>query len=170
MGYTNVAVDPMGNDEWERRGYKTWTIEDITAAEEPEAVRDEEPAKPAAPSDIKQGAFPGSIDDNFFIELARNNPESVQLIDVREPDEFEKGHIATARRMNVAEIRAAMDGFDTSERPIVLYCATGARSRTWKSTTWTPACPSPLTADLNSNKTYLLKPHTPRAPGTEKVI
>jgi len=128
MGYTNVVVDPMGNDEWERRGYKTWTIEDITAAEEPEAVKVEDPAKPAAPSDIKQGAFPGSIDDDFFIELARNNPESVQLIDVREPDEFEKGHIATARRMNVAEIRAAMDGFDTSERPIILYCATGARS------------------------------------------
>ncbi|WP_291319541.1 rhodanese-like domain-containing protein [Desulfonatronospira sp.] len=125
MGYENVVVFPQGDEYWADQGYKLWTIEDIT---EPDAAEVAEADEAAEPSDIKQGDFPGSIDEEFFVELVQNNPESVQLIDVREPDEFEKGHIPTAKRMNVGEIRAAMDDFDTSEKPIVLYCATGARS------------------------------------------
>ncbi|WP_291322351.1 rhodanese-like domain-containing protein [Desulfonatronospira sp.] len=125
MGYENVVVFPEGDEHWADQGYKLWTIEDITEPEEADVA---EAPEPAEPSDIKEGDFPGSIDEEFFVELIQNDPESIQLIDVREQDEFEKGHIPSAQRMNVGEIRANMENFDTSDKPIVLICATGARS------------------------------------------
>ena len=124
MGYENVAVYPLGDEQWAADGYRLWTIEDITEADTVPVLAE----KPGETSAIKQGQFPGSIDEQYFKEVVNANPESVQLIDVREQDEFERGHLPTAKRMNVSEIRAAMEEFDTSEKPIVLYCATGARS------------------------------------------
>ncbi|RQD74952.1 MAG: rhodanese-like domain-containing protein [Desulfonatronospira sp. MSAO_Bac3] len=128
MGYENVVVYPEGNADWEDRGFKTWTIDDITEPDEADVAAKERAEEPSEPSDIKEGDFPGSIEEEFFKEVLATDPDSIQLIDVREEDEFEKGHIPGAVRMNVAEIREAMDDFDTSEKPIVLICATGARS------------------------------------------
>ncbi len=125
MGYENVVVYPLGDERWAEEGYILWTIEDITETEEAEVAEVDEPAEP---SDIKEGEFPGSIDEDFFIETMETRPDTIQLIDVRDEDEFSRGHLPQAKRMNVDEIRANMDDFDTSEKPIVLVCATGARS------------------------------------------
>ncbi len=124
MGYKNVVVFPQGDEYWAEQGYKLWTIEDIT---EPDEVEVAEVDEPAEPSDIKEGDFPGSIDEDFFVELMQTDPGSIRLIDVRDEDEFSRGHLPQAERMNVDEIRANMDEFD-DEKPIVLICATGARS------------------------------------------
>ncbi len=130
MGYENVVVDPKGIAGWEEHGYKQWTIEDVKEREDPAVAEKEEPAEPAEPAadvDIKEGDFPGSIDEDFFVDLIENEPESVRLIDVRSEDEFQEGHIPHAERMDVDEIRENLEEFE-GDQPIVLICATGARS------------------------------------------
>jgi rhodanese-related sulfurtransferase len=54
------------------------------------------------------------------------NPESV-LVDVREPSEYQSGHIPNA--INIP-LRTLTDNLDkiVRDRPVVLYCSTGYRS------------------------------------------
>lgn len=51
----------------------------------------------------------------------------IQLIDVREPYEWEAGRIAGARHLELAQLS---EGADTLERdrPVVFYCRSGSRS------------------------------------------
>jgi rhodanese-related sulfurtransferase len=51
----------------------------------------------------------------------------VQLIDVRQPHEWEAGHIAEATHLELSELAAGVDGLDR-ERPVVLVCRSGGRS------------------------------------------
>ena len=53
--------------------------------------------------------------------------EGAELIDVRRPDEWEAGHIAGARRIEMNDLTASADSIDR-ERPVVFYCRTGNRS------------------------------------------
>jgi rhodanese-related sulfurtransferase len=50
------------------------------------------------------------------------------LVDVRSPGEFASGHIDGARNIPVSEIGARSSELGASDRPIVLYCASGTRS------------------------------------------
>ncbi|MFO8031646.1 MAG: rhodanese-like domain-containing protein [Desulfohalobiaceae bacterium] len=127
MGYENVVVYPFGNQTWVDEGYKQWSKEDL----EQEAAAKEEPKKEdkqEASADIQEGEFPGSVDPDYLEEVLRDNPDSVQIIDVRDKEEFSQGHLPTAKRMDIDEIEAKIDEFDTSDKPIVLVCSTGARS------------------------------------------
>lgn len=49
------------------------------------------------------------------------------LIDVREPDEYEQGHLPGAILMPMSEFQMRMDELD-EDATIVLVCATGNRS------------------------------------------
>ena len=49
------------------------------------------------------------------------------LIDVRDPDEYEAGHIAGARHVPLDRLSAETAGGEPSE-PLVLYCRGGDRS------------------------------------------
>jgi rhodanese-related sulfurtransferase len=51
----------------------------------------------------------------------------VQLVDVREPYEWEAGRIAGARHIELERLAAEADSLDRS-RPVVFYCRVGARS------------------------------------------
>jgi rhodanese-related sulfurtransferase len=51
----------------------------------------------------------------------------VQLVDVRQPHEWEAGHIAEATHIELAELASRVDSLDR-ERPVVLVCRSGARS------------------------------------------
>jgi rhodanese-related sulfurtransferase len=53
--------------------------------------------------------------------------ETVQLVDVREPHEFEAGRIAGARHVALGRLAEKADSLDPS-RPLVFYCHVGARS------------------------------------------
>jgi rhodanese-related sulfurtransferase len=53
--------------------------------------------------------------------------DEVQLVDVREPHEFEAGRIAGARHVELARLAEEADSLDPS-RPLVFYCRVGARS------------------------------------------
>jgi rhodanese-related sulfurtransferase len=50
-----------------------------------------------------------------------------QVIDVREADEREAGHIEGTRHIRLAELTARADSIERN-RPVVFYCRVGARS------------------------------------------
>ena len=57
----------------------------------------------------------------------RERGDDVQLIDVREPYEWEAGRIAGARHIELPQVAAEAPTIDR-ERPVVFYCRVGARS------------------------------------------
>jgi rhodanese-related sulfurtransferase len=51
----------------------------------------------------------------------------IELIDVRQPHEYEAGRIAGARLVELSELQVEAETIDR-ERPVVFYCRSGARS------------------------------------------
>jgi len=74
-------------------------------------------------------------------EARRLVGEGARLIDVRTPQEYAAGHIEGAVNIPVHELRARLDKVGPKDRPVVLYCASGARSgmaaRMLKAEGWT---------------------------------
>ena len=52
---------------------------------------------------------------------------AIQLVDVRQPEEFEAGRISGARLIELSELSAQARTIDP-DRPVVFYCRSGARS------------------------------------------
>lgn len=67
-----------------------------------------------------------TIPERSVNDLARELGE-VQLVDVREPDEFAAGHIDGARNIPLSQLGARLAELET-ERPLVLVCRSGNRS------------------------------------------
>lgn len=76
---------------------------------------------------IKKGAEEGSIAIDQFKKIIQNRPESILLVDVREKDEYDKGHFKTAVNIPVDELEKKVKTLP-SDKPIVFVCSTGARS------------------------------------------
>jgi rhodanese-related sulfurtransferase len=55
--------------------------------------------------------------------------EQLLLVDVREPDEFARGHIPRARLISLSALGAALRGWDPMME-IILVCRSGQRSGT----------------------------------------
>ncbi len=60
-------------------------------------------------------------------ELRELVDDGARLVDCRTAGEFERGHIPGAELVTPQEVTAAAQGWDPAE-PVVIYCATGARS------------------------------------------
>lgn len=54
--------------------------------------------------------------------------ENITLLDVRQPQEYQAAHIPGATLLPVGELHKTLETLDT-KRPIIIYCATGGRSR-----------------------------------------
>lgn len=67
----------------------------------------------------------GDIDGVAARQLVR---DGALLVDVRTPGEFASEHIAGAINIPVQEIDARLGELGSKNRPIVLYCRSGARS------------------------------------------
>ena len=106
LGYTNVKVFAAGYPAW-----KKYAGEGATAA--------------AAP--IKKGQEEGSIDIAEFKNLIENKPESIYLVDVRDPDEYAQGHFKSAVNIPTDALEKKVSELP-SDKPIVFVCSTGARS------------------------------------------
>lgn len=76
---------------------------------------------------IKPGREDGSIDLEFFTKVVKENPASVYLIDVRDPDEFSTGSFKTAENIPVDKLEARIPALPAN-KPIIFVCGTGARS------------------------------------------
>ena len=53
--------------------------------------------------------------------------QRIQLIDVRQPREYDAGRISGARLLELGELSAQAGSID-KHRPVVFYCRSGARS------------------------------------------
>jgi len=103
LGYTNVKVFAAGYPAW-KKAYGEGTAGVILA-----------------------GAEEGSIDIAQFKDIVENRPESVYLIDVRDPDEFATGSFKTAMNIPVDKLEAEIKKLP-DDKPIIFVCSTGARS------------------------------------------
>lgn len=54
--------------------------------------------------------------------------ETIQLVDVRQPAEYDEGHIAGAKHIPLGELLDRASELD-KEKPVMVYCAIGGRSR-----------------------------------------
>jgi len=104
LGYKNVKVYSKGYPEWEK-------IYGSSAD-----------AMPA-----KSGGVEGAIDLDRFASILANNPESILLVDVRDPDEFKKGSFKTAVNIPVENLEKKINDLP-ADKPVVFVCTTGARS------------------------------------------
>jgi len=104
LGYTKVNVFAAGYPAW-KKAYG---------------------AAPAAVQ-VKAGAEEGSIDLETFTKIINDDPQSIYLVDVRDPDEFAAGHFKTAVNIPVDQLENKIDSLP-ADKPIVFVCSTGARS------------------------------------------
>jgi rhodanese-related sulfurtransferase len=76
---------------------------------------------------IKKGAEEGSIAIDQFNDIIKNRPDSIFLVDVRDKDEYDKGHLKTAENIPVDRLEKVVKTLP-ADKPIVFICSTGARS------------------------------------------
>ncbi|HSG94046.1 MAG TPA: rhodanese-like domain-containing protein, partial [Afifellaceae bacterium] len=76
---------------------------------------------------IDTGDEPDTITFESFKKLVAEAPDSVHLIDVREPDEFEAGSLPNAVNMTVDDVEENVADLP-NDKQIIFVCATGARS------------------------------------------
>lgn len=66
--------------------------------------------------------------DEVRAYLSGKTLQEVTILDVRQPSEYEEGHIPGARLVPLAALTDSLDEIDPS-RPVLVYCAIGGRSR-----------------------------------------
>jgi rhodanese-related sulfurtransferase len=76
---------------------------------------------------VKGGKEEGSIEIATFEKILKENPDSILLIDVRDPDEFKKGTFKTAVNIPTDDLEKKLKTLP-SDKPIVFVCNTGAKS------------------------------------------
>ena len=83
----------------------------------------------AAPATVavKGGSAEGSIDITTFEKIIQGDPQSILLIDVRDPDEYAAGSFKNAVNIPTDELEKKIPTLP-SDKPIVFVCNTGARS------------------------------------------
>ena len=79
------------------------------------------------------GEGPGAAGDGLR-EAVRSGASGLVVVDVRSPGEFAAGHVEGARNIPVSEISRRTKELGPTDRPIVLYCASGSRSAMAKRT------------------------------------
>ncbi|MBJ6364069.1 rhodanese-like domain-containing protein [Paenibacillus sp. GCM10012307] len=71
-------------------------------------------------------SYPEWTTEELAAKLA--DGEKVNLVDVREVEEWEEGHIQEARLIPLSELTERLDELKQDEPPIVLICRSGNRS------------------------------------------
>jgi rhodanese-related sulfurtransferase len=116
LGYKNVKVFAAGYPAW-----KKFAGEGPKMAAIPGAV------KKATSKSIKAGKEEGSIDIEAFKKILKENPDSIMLVDVRDPDEYTAGSLKTAVNIPTDQLEKKVQALPV-DKPIVFICNTGARS------------------------------------------
>jgi len=76
---------------------------------------------------VKSGKEEGSIDIATFKRLVDEKPDSMMLIDVRDPDEYKSGSLKSAVNIPVDKLENQIKSLP-ADKPVVFVCNTGARS------------------------------------------
>ncbi|MTT32668.1 rhodanese-like domain-containing protein [Terrilactibacillus sp. BCM23-1] len=72
---------------------------------------------------LMQRRYLKTLDEDSF----RSGYRKAQLIDVREPNEFDNGHILGARNIPLTQLKMRKTEI-RKDKPVYLYCANGFRS------------------------------------------
>ncbi|MEM6378416.1 MAG: rhodanese-like domain-containing protein [Bacteroidota bacterium] len=56
------------------------------------------------------------------------NQESATLVDVREPFEYEAGHVEGSINIPLGNVATEVDRFKVMSKPLILFCRSGGRS------------------------------------------
>ncbi|GAB5551632.1 MAG: hypothetical protein Sapg2KO_12230 [Saprospiraceae bacterium] len=54
--------------------------------------------------------------------------ESATLVDVREPFEYEAGHVEGSLNIPLGNVAAELERFESMSKPLILFCRSGGRS------------------------------------------
>ncbi len=115
LGYSDVAVFPAGEPAWREAGLPLWG--------------DEASGVVNKPAPVEEGALPEAIFPEEFQQLVARG--KVQVVDVRDPEEYAAAHIAGAINIFdedfIHKPKESCDRLATDKR-VVLVCSTGARS------------------------------------------
>lgn len=112
LGYTNVKVVPEGYPAWEK------AYGPGPAGDAPGALG----AKPA----IEQGKESGTITVASLERILKEAPDTVHLIDVRDPSEFATGTFKGAVNMPINTLEKQLDKLP-ADKPIVFFCGAAGR-------------------------------------------
>ena len=113
LGYTNLKVFQGGYPEWKGKFG--------------EGAKGMEPFEMAAAGGIEAGEDGDTITIASFQALMNDEPDSVYLYDVRDPEEFAEGTIAGAQNLSVEDLEDMYESMP-NDKPIIFICSTGARS------------------------------------------
>ena len=106
LGYTKVYIVPEGYPAW-KKAYGGG-------------------AAKAAPA-IKEGTAGGNITVASFQQIMQEAPNTLLLVDVRDPEEFKSGTIQGAINIPINELEKKMDSLPT-DKTVVFFCGTGGRA------------------------------------------
>ncbi len=113
LGYTKISVFQAGYPEWKAAyGPGETAADDSSAGATPKIV-----AGPAS----------DTITVESFERIVREAPDSILMIDVRDPEEVAAGSFKTAVFMTVDEVEEKVDEIPV-DKPVVFVCSTGTRS------------------------------------------
>ena len=112
LGYTKVKVVPEGYPLWAKLYGPGPSAEGAATA-----------SKPA----IQAGKESGTITVASFEKIFKEAPETIHLIDVREPREFAGGTFKGALNVPINTLEKRIDELP-SDKPIVFFCGAGGRS------------------------------------------
>jgi len=110
LGYKKVKVFAAGYPAWKKKFGKGQVA-----------------AKSKAAAKLKAGTEEGSIDLKEFEKIVKEKPDSIFLVDVRDPDEYATGSLKTAVNIPVDQLEDRIKELP-SDKPIIFICGTGARS------------------------------------------
>ena len=76
---------------------------------------------------LRRGGGGSSVSTLEAIQLI--NHQSATVVDVREPDEYQKGHILNARNVPLGQVEARVGEIEKfKDKPLIIACASGSRS------------------------------------------
>jgi len=105
LGYKNVKVFEAGEPGWTK----------VYGASGAAALK------------VQSGGVEGAFNVEQFKKILAEKPESIMVVDVRDPDEYAAGHIKGAVNLPVNQLEKKLPGMKF-DKPVVYVCASGSRS------------------------------------------
>ncbi len=68
-----------------------------------------------------------NITPDELVKLIELSPDSLEIVDVREPDEYNRAHIKNSKNIPLGDIKERMDDIDWN-KTVVFVCRSGGRS------------------------------------------
>jgi len=121
LGYKDVKTYPEGYPEWEKL-YGAGPA----AGGAPAAGAAAPAAAPKAAA-LEPGKEKGSVTVASFEKALKEQPDSINIVDVRDAKEFAAGTFAGAKNIPMNALEKAIDGLP-KDKPTVFVCGTGARA------------------------------------------